>query len=339
MNIKNLAQHLELSIGTVSRALNGKPDVSAETRKRVLDAAVALGYSANASGRSLRRGTTQTVALMLETGQSDLRAGDNFFMRVIDGMQPRLDAEGYDLVILPCHSSTDPTDFLKRVIARGMADAMVVTATRRDDPRIDLLLQSRLPFLTLGRDQHEDRHAWIDLDFPGIVHSTMDRLAALGHHRVAVTAPKGGSNIAHLLQDAYVAAHDRLGLPCDPSLVVPCEVSEFGGNEVTRALLDRPDPPTAILLNHELMAFGVYAALADAGLTPGRDMSVVALRRSRQLRFLHPPVSAFEIDLEGLGTALAEEILRAIKGDTPPAARVWPFQLVATESLTTAPDA
>lgn len=333
MNIKQLAQHLDISIGTVSRALNDKPDVSAETRQRVLDAAVRLGYSANASGRSLRKGATQMIAFMLETGQSDTRAGDNFFMRVIDTMQAALNAEGYDLVILPCHSSTEPTEFLKRVIARGMADAIVVTATRRDDPQIALLLQSHLPFLALGRSRFAADHPWIDLDFEAFIDLTLTRLAQLGHRRIALTVPPSNSNIAHLLRDAYGAAHHRLGLPFDPGLIFACEVSEYGGNKVTRQILDMPDRPTALLLNYELMALGTYAALSEAGLTPGKDLSVIAFRRSRQLRFLTPPVTGFDIDLEALGRALATEALRVLRGETPVAAQIWPFDLVLTDSI------
>ena len=337
MNIKTLAHHLDLSIGTVSRALNGKPDVSAATRKRVLEAAVELGYSANASGRSLRRGTTQTIAFMLETGQSDLRSGDNFFMRVIDAMQATLAGQGYDLVILPCHSSSDPTEYLQRVIARGMADAIIVTATRRDDPRIALLSKSRLPFLTLGRTAQADTHPWIDLDFEGILDRTLQELASLGHKRIAVTVPEGGSNIASLLREAYAASHARIGLPCDTGLVIPTEVSEYGGNAVTRHILGMPDRPTALILNYELMAFGVYTALTEAGLAAGRDLSVAAFRRSRQLRFLHPTITTCDMDIEALGTTLAQETLALLQDPDRRIGQLWPFDFVRTDSLGPAP--
>lgn len=333
MNIKDLAQHLGISIGTVSRALNDKPDVNAKTRERVLNAAVELGYSANASGRSLRRGTTQTIAFMLETGRSELRSGDNFFMRVIDAMQAELDVAGYDLIILPCHSATDPTEFLKRAIARGAADALVVTATQKKDPRIELLLRSHLPFLTLGRSGLENRHPWIDLDFKGFIDRTMRRLVEFGHERIAITVPPSGSNIAFLLRDAYETAHREHGLSFDPALIFDCEVSEFGGNQVTRQILQMHNRPTALLLNYELMAFGVYTALREAGLAPGKDLSVATLRRSKQLRFLDPPVTAFEIDLEELGRTLAREVLNVLRNDGHLTRIVWPFSMVETDSF------
>ncbi|TQS69950.1 LacI family transcriptional regulator [Rhodobacteraceae bacterium] len=333
MNIKGLAQALGLSIGTVSRALNDKPDVSEATRKRVLDAAVKLGYSANASGRSLRRGRTQTVAVVLETGQADVRAGDAFFMRIIDAMQDTLAAHGYDLIILPSNSSGDPTAFLKRIMARGMADAIVITATLADDPRLKLLMSGHVPFLSFGRTQTTRDYAWVDLDFEGFLWRAMQALADLGHRDIAITVPPNNSNIAVILRETYEACCAQLGLPHDPDLVQVAEHSEFGGAAVVRSLLARPHPPTALVLNYEMMAFGAYSALRDAGLAPGRDLSLITLRRSRQLRFLEPVVAACDIDVEGLGRTLATETLRVIHAQHPSAAIRWPTPLTLTSSV------
>ncbi|MFV0332741.1 MAG: LacI family DNA-binding transcriptional regulator [Tropicimonas sp.] len=337
MNIKDLARHLDLSIGTVSRALNQKPDVSDATRKRVLDAALELGYSANASGRSLRRGGTQTIGFLLETGNSDRRAGDGFFLRVIDSMQACLDAEGYDLIILPCHSNLDSTEFLRRLISRGIAELIVVTATKREDPRIELLLRSQLPFLTLGRTADEDRHPWIDLDFEGFIATSFDLLVAKGHRRIAMTHSVRESNICHLLLKAFAEAHARHGLPYDPALALHFDSDEYGGSAATRHILAMPDRPTAVIFNYESMAIGAYTALGEVGKTPGRDLSVITLRNSRQLRFIDPPVAAFDIDLARLGHTLGTEALRTLRRETPMSRIIWPQRLRLTGSVSQAP--
>lgn len=333
MNIKGLAQHLGLSIGTVSRALNGKPDVNAETRARVLSAAMQLGYRANASGRSLRRGSTQTVALLMETGQADVRGGDNFFIRIIDAMQHRLAAADHDLIVLPSNSASDPVEFLRRTIARGTADAIIVTATLADDPRIALLLDSRMPFLAFGRSQVQGDYAWVDLDFEGFLRASMQALQALGHHRIAISTPHSDSNIGVLLSRAYRMICGELGLDYDPALVIAAESSEYGGNALVRGILGSPDRASALILHYEMMAFGAYSALRDAALSPGPDLSIITLRRSRQMRFLDPPVSACAIDVEGLGQRLADETLRVIRGERPNAGLVWPAQPVLTDSV------
>src|SRR3954451_25121041 len=88
-SIRELARHLNVSIGTVSRALNGRSDVSAETRRRVLEAARKLNYAPNQSGRSLRQGTTNMIAFLLETAKG-MPLADTIFMTVLDGLRTAL---------------------------------------------------------------------------------------------------------------------------------------------------------------------------------------------------------------------------------------------------------
>ena len=98
VGIKDLAQHLNVSIATGSRALNGKIDVNADTRERVLKAAPELGYVANQSGRSLRRGMTGAIGFVVQTGPNFNVQGDNFFTSVFDGVQTVLNRHHLDLM-------------------------------------------------------------------------------------------------------------------------------------------------------------------------------------------------------------------------------------------------
>src|SRR3954454_9630289 len=102
--IRQLAKHLDVSIGTVSRALNGKPDVNEETRRRVLAAAEELGYVDNQSGRSLRQGTTNAIGLMIESSKETVENSDNFFLGLTGGLQSVLARHKRDPVMLACPS-------------------------------------------------------------------------------------------------------------------------------------------------------------------------------------------------------------------------------------------
>jgi len=164
--IKALAQHLDLSIGTVSRALNAKPDVKAEAKARVLEAAQELGYRPNRSSRSLRNGRTDTVSLVLEKGNARSLGGDTFFIHLIDAMQESLAEEDFNLVLLPCSSADVPIEFLLRQVSRRTVDALVITATRRQDARIAMLVDDARSFLTLGRSETTGASPWISKAWP-----------------------------------------------------------------------------------------------------------------------------------------------------------------------------
>ena len=339
--IRRLADHLDISIGTVSRALNGRPDVNPETRKRVLEAAAKFGYVPNQSGRSLRQGTTNAVGFMIELNP-ETASNDPFFLGVFDGVQSVLQRHGLDLIILPCPTSEDPLPYLQRFVMRRSVDAMIISATQRIDPRIEVLQKAGLPFLTLGRSSSGKGYAWIDLDFEGVVTEAIDRLVADGHRRIAMTLPRNEINLGYVCHAAYRAALKRHRVPYDGDLVLRAGWSEQGGYEVADRLMRLAEPPTAVLLVYEMMAIGLYQRLHELGLTPGRDLAVVAFQDRANIRMLSPPITAFHLSLHDLGVGVGEAVLAQMPAyaETYPLGLVqkrWPLTLPAGDADFAAP--
>lgn len=337
VGIKRLAEHLNVSIGTVSRALNGRPDVNDETRKRVLEAAAELGYVANQSGRNLRQGNTNAVGFVIESGFDTAGNSDNFFLGVFDGVQQVLARHHLDLLVLPCPGDEDPSQYLQRMVARRAVDAMIVSATHRVDARIDILTKAHLPFIALGRSTSGSDYPWIDLDFEGVANRAIDRLVSHGHRRIAVGLPSNDINLGFVFLDGIKSALKRHKIKFDPSLVIRAASSEQGGYQIAHEVLAMKDPPTAIVLIYELMAIGIYRRLNEAGMVPGRDMAVIGFRESPLARFLNPALTCFRMSLRDLGIALGESLLAAMPAYShiyPHGVvnRIWPMELVPGES-------
>jgi DNA-binding LacI/PurR family transcriptional regulator len=337
VGIKRLAEHLNVSIGTVSRALNGRPDVNDETRKRVLEAAAELGYVANQSGRNLRQGNTNAIGFVIESGVDTAGNSDNFFLGVFAGVQHVLGRHHLDLVVLPCPGDEDPTQYLQRMVARRAVDAMIISATHRVDARIDILTKARIPFITLGRSTTGVDYPWVDLDFEGVANRAIDRLVAHGHRRIAVGLPSNDINLGFIFLDGIKGALKRHKIKFDPSLTIRAASSEQGGYQIAHEVLAMKEPPTAIVLIYELMAIGVYRRLNEAGLVPGRDMAVIGFRESPLARFLSPALTCFRMSLRDLGIGLAECLLAAMPtyAEFYPHGivhKIWPLELVAGES-------
>ena len=334
--IRRLAQHLDISIGTVSRALNGRPDVNEETRKRVLEVAAELGYVPNQSGRSLRQGTTNIIGFMMQTGAEITGQGDTFFMSVFDGVQTVFARHHLDLVALLCSSQEDPDDYLRRVVARGFADGLILSATQRQDPRLEFLAKRKIPFATLGRSLTDVGQPWLDLDFEGMAQTAIDRLVAKGHRRIAVTRPHDDVNLGYIFVDQAASALEAHGLFLDPDLIFRSTPNEAGGYRIARELLSKKDRPTAILLVNESIAIGFYRGLSEAGLKPGRDIAVIG-RHSPQTHFLSPSLTGFELSRRDLGIALAEALLATMPAFShfyPNAElrKIWHEELIEGES-------
>ncbi|MBS1183753.1 MAG: LacI family transcriptional regulator [Proteobacteria bacterium] len=307
--IAHLARELGVSTATVSRALNGNPNVNAATRQTVLEAAQRLGYAANQAARSLAQGVTHSVGFMIELDQESTTSTDYFFMGVVEGMQAVLAAHGLDLLVLPCAKSQDNFTYLQRFVSRGAVDGMILAETRRIDRRIDLLQSSGIPFVTLGRSDSGSGYSWIDLDFEGVMATAVDRLVQGGHRRIAVTLPSGDANYGSIFAEAYRDSLARHGLAFDEDLVILTRRREDDGDAVVDGLLDRPDPATAIILFYEVTAIGIYRRLAERGLRPGRDLSIIGFRGEDSVRFLTPQVTCFHLSLPDIGTAAARALL------------------------------
>lgn len=307
--IRRLAQQLNISIGTVSRALNGKPDVNEATRQRVIEAAAAIGYVPNQAGRSLRKGSTGVVGFMMRTGSQITGEGDVFFMSVFDGVQTVLARHQLDLVVLLCSSEDDPDAYMQRVVTRGFADALIISATKKIDNRIDFLAGRKIPFIALGRSDTDAGHPWLDLDFEGMAEVGVSRLIAKGHRRVGIYAPLDDTNLGFIFVDAYRKVLERSGIEFDPDLIFRAHPSERGGHQIAQAIAAMPvdKRPTSFLLNNEAMSLGLYNGLREVGLFPGKNFAVIG--RDTPHAYLMPRLTNFRLSLRDLGVALAESLL------------------------------
>jgi len=342
LDIREFARRLNVSIGTVSRALNGRPDVSAETRRRVLEAATELNYAPNQSGRSLRKGTTHAIAFLLQPHPGDQQYGEPFFVPFMKGLQAELSERGLELIMVMDQPGGE-SERLRRVVKARWADAIILAWTRRRDPRIDYLNAVGFPFATLGRSlSGGTAYPSLDLDFVAAGAASVERLAARGHCRIAVVGPTPELNFAHLFRRGYRQGLKREGIAFDPALVATGEVNEAGGYDAALGLMKSRRPPTAILFNNDALALGGCRALRELGLQPGRDVAVIVIVDSPLCGYLSPALSGFSVKLEPLGRRLAEMLLAAMPATSGPAGprilrEVWPLEFAARESDAAAP--
>lgn len=314
MDIRELARHLGLSIGTVSRALNDRKDVSPATRKRVVEAAQVHGYIPNQSGRTLRSGRTGTIGFMLTLEHDSAIHGDPFFMALLEGVQNGLSEYDLDLAVLLARKGEDGLTFLRRHVSRGTVDGWVLSGTQHDDPRIAFLLGRDIPFIALGRTATARNYAWIDLDFEGVVAEAMGLLIGAGHRRIGLVAPPATINNSHIVVERYRHALGQAGIAFDPVLVHHGDTDESDGEATASELMTLADRPTALLLMGETAPIGAYRALRRLALEPGRDVAVIGLRDNPACRALSPDLTCFSLALDDLGLALARGLVAMLPG-------------------------
>ncbi len=272
MNLKSLALTLGISKTTVSRALNGYPEVSQETRERVLAAAREAGYEANPMARSLAVGRTNVFGIIYPLTPSDL--GDPMFLGVVGGMAAALEKSKMNLIIAPVSPQNELPSY-EQMVRGKRVDGLVVSRTRVADARIAYLLKKGFPFVAHGRTATEQSYAWFDYDNEAGVRLACERLLGLGHERIALIGAPLEFTFARQRRDSFTACMQHAGLAVDPLHMVDNTLDRRSGYQAMQRLMETSPRPTAVLVDNHLSGVGAVRALLDAGVEIGSEMSII----------------------------------------------------------------
>lgn len=315
MGIRQLANELHLSIGTVSRALNDRPDVNPETRARVKAAAARAGYVPNQSGRSLRSGRTGMVAAVIPTRAP---SADSGLLTVLEGARRTLRGHALDLIVLFRGPEEDPLESIQRIVQRRIADAVIISETVARDPRLAYLQAAGVEYVAFGRSAGMADYPFVDFDIEAMAAETARLFVRDGHRRLAVACNPEMLNYETLIAAALADEAERLGLPRDAVRALPIAGGQLG--EADRRRLVEGDGPTAVLATHESLAAALYVALGEIGLAIGGDVSVICTFPVVDARGIVPALSHFQADLDAVGVALARHLIsRMPDSQEPPA--------------------
>jgi len=331
MNLAQFANTIGLSASTVSRALNGYADVSAETRRRVEEAAERLGYRASAVGRRLRTGRAEAIGFLLAPPRG---ASVNFFqLEMLAGIDEALRASDYHLVVVTAKSEQDEFDCLRRMVEQRQVEAVLLCRTRRTDERIIWLLRRHYPFATIGRSETPEPFPFLDIDHAASARTACERLVGFGHQRIAlINTPAALMYSAHARQ-GYEQALLAAGRRRSRALVLHAEMTEAAGQAAARALLARTPSPTALICGDDVLALGALRALEEAGMQAGRDVAVIGCGDIPMARYANPPLTTFRAPFRAAGQRVTEMLMQALAGR--PAAElqeVWTPELVVRTS-------
>jgi LacI family transcriptional regulator len=322
MNLKELAKELGLSQTTVSRALNGYPEVAEATRRRVAEAAERLNYRPNTRARSLATGRSMAIGhvLPLSTKREIMNP---IFTDFLAGAGEAYFRAGYDCV-LSVVNDADEARVYRELAAKGAVDGLIVQAPRRGDPRIALLKEIGLPFVVHGRASTGDGdYSWIDVNNRRAFQRATEFLVDLGHRRIALINGVETMDFAARRRDGYLKALRERGIESDSELIVADEMTEAFGYVSTRRMRGLGSPPTAIICSSMIIAIGVRRALGDLGLRLARDVSVVVF--DDDLSYLRngvdvPIFTSLKASVRDMGRRAAELLLDMIQ--TPRAGSV-----------------
>jgi LacI family transcriptional regulator len=338
MKLKEFADRLGLSQTTVSRALNGYPEVAEATRERVMDAARRFDYRPNASARRLATGRAGAIGAVLKTDRSQMF--DPHYVEFLAGLGEGLAEHEIDIV-LGTSKRNDETASYRRIAAGTRVDALILSSPVISDPRVRLLTDLGMPFLLHGRTVDQPPHAWLDIDNEGGFRHATNHLLDLGHNRIALINGSKRFTYAADRERGFRDALKARGLAVDERLIGEGIMTDEVGYRFTEKFLVMEPRPTAVLVSSMMMALGAFRAIRAAGLTLGKDVSMIShddvfpfLNADRMV----PTMSTTRSSIRAAGLRVAELTVELLGGREPESIHeLWPVDLIVRGSTGPAP--
>jgi LacI family transcriptional regulator len=327
VTIKDVAREAEVSVATVSRALNGHDNVAAEVRKLVLETANRLRYQPHAAARSLSSRRTQTIGVVLP----DLYG--EFFSELIRGIDAVARAHRQHLLVSSYHGHPEEQGEALRAM-RGRVDGLLVLSPYADQPGfLTDNLPAGLPAVLLNTRLPDAAYATLSIDNYGGASAMVRHLADTGHGRIAfIGGPRDNIDARERLR-GYRDALARL-LPQEKPWELPGDFGEASGYEAGKRIVMAKHRPDAVFAANDMMALGCLYAFNEAGVRVPDDIALAGFDDIPLARFVHPPLTTMRVNIAELGGRAMTRLLAAIEtdGEKSVPAQTLPPELIVRQS-------
>jgi len=308
VTIREVADLAGVSIATVSRVLNGRGDVSPETRELVSAVIKEHGYSANRSARSLSAGRTGLVGVLVPL------VFPAYFSGILAGAAEALSEQDLRVVLSPTGHEHDREVSLLDRLMHGLTDGALIILPEESSDELERLQNEGYRFVVIDPlEPLNDRIPSVSAAHASGADQAMKHLLGLGHRRIgAITGPSGWVATEDRRR-GYHAALAEAGIASDPALEVEADFEIVDGLEAGGTLLDLPEPPTAIFAFNDNIAIGVLQAARARGVRVPEDLSVVGFDDVEHATIVTPTLTTVRQPLAEMGRTAVSLLTRLLE--------------------------
>lgn len=329
VTIKDVAKAAGVSVASVSRALNGRDNVTDATRLRVIEIAERLRYRPNDAARSLITRRTQTIGAILP----DLHGA--FFSELIRGIDVAVRALGLHLLLSSAHGDADEVAAALQAL-QGRVDGLLVMSPHADASFLDEYLPPALPAVLLNAPPLPSRFPTLNIDNHGGARAMTRHLLACGHRRIAMIGGPHGNLDADERRRGYVDALIEASCGGD-AMLLDGDFSEESGYAAGKHLAKLRDRPDAVFAANDMMAIGCRIALGDAGIEVPAGIALAGFDDVPIARYVTPQLTTVRVRIADLGRAALARLVAEIEtpGSQSTEPQVLPCEVVARASCGT----
>lgn len=312
VSIKDIAEKCNVSVATVSKALNDQPDISTATKEKVRKVAEKLGYATNVSARALKTNRTYNLGVLFAEERAGL--SHEYFSMILESFQREAEKYGYDITFINHTIAGNKTTYLRHVEYRNLDGVAIMTADFKD-PEIIELAESKIPVVTI--DYVFEKCAAVLSDNTRGMDEIVRYAASMGHRKIAyihgdateVTVDRMGS---------FHRTCSRLGIAIPPEYIVDGSYHDIRDcARKTAQLLDLPDPPTLIVFPDDYSFIGGKDTINSRGMSIPNDISAIGYDGINMAKIMN--ITTYEQDTTSLGQLAARKLLQMInEPELPP---------------------
>ena len=310
-SMKDLAAACNVSIATVSKALNDQRDVSAKTKEMVRQKAKELGYFPNSAAKALKTNRSHNIGvLFVDEAQSGLT--HDFFANVLDSFKRTIELQDYDLTLVNCSKvGSSSMTYLERARYRGF-DGVAIACIDFRDPEVIELVDSNIPVVTIDYI-FNNRIAVISDNVKGM-RDLVTYVYNKGHRKIAYIHGNDTSSVTQARVSSFYTTCTQLGIQVPDEYIRRADYRNTKeAYEATTELLDLSDPPTCILYPDDFAGFGGINAINAKGLSIPDDVSIAGYDGIRIGRHIEPKLTTIRQDTEKIGKLAAENLIMLIE--------------------------
>ncbi len=309
MTIKEIAEIAGVSKSTVSRAIDGNPRISDETKSKIFDIIEKYGYTPNTAARNLARNKTNAVGIVMPHGESGIYAA-TFFQEALKGICNTVSNSNYD-VLITAGNPTEP-EAIKRLINTSRVDGIILLRSKLRDTNIELMLKSQFPFVLIGSCKEYSNIYSIDNDNISAASALTEHILESGRRKIAFIGGVGGSMVTINRLEGYKKKLLENGLGVNEDYIHVGEFSEKHGYESMKRLMSLCEKPDGLITVDDTMCMGAMRYLEGINVKVPGEMAVACFNDSAYTRFSRPSITTVTVDSYQLGSLAAETLISVL---------------------------
>ena len=288
MNLKKLAEELNLSFSTVSKALRDSHEISESTKSRVVAKANELNYQVNPLASSFRKQKTKTIALIIPEVVND------FFGPVINGIESIAQEKGYHVLIYMTHEDRQKEISIFKLLQNGRVDGIMLSLSEQtcDITHLRELKEKGVPLILFDRITDQLDVTTVTTDNSAGGKRATEHLIERGCKRLAFLGISRTLSVSTGRMNGFLDALKANSIPREDDMILCCDGDDQKNKELIRNLLKRPDRPDGIFASVETLAISTYEVCEELGLKIPRDLKVIAFSNSYLAALLNPSLTA-----------------------------------------------